>query len=613
MIAQDRGEALELEVVSVDTSTPGMLRLRLLTPTDHTGSVAAGDLQASIAGEPADATIQPAVADSMQVALVIDVSGSMRGEAIASARDSVADFVSLLPPSTEIAVISFGSTAEVVQGATLNRDPVLSAIDGLEAVGETSLYDGVLAAIQLPADAQRLPVVVLSDGGDTTSAASLDQVLDVVAASPHRIYGISLQTDESNPEALVSLAETSGGQVVAADSPAKIAELYATLAESLASEYEVTIPIDREGPATIALQLDDGAARFEWSGVVDLPEIEGHAAGLNVVAVEPATRVVPEPGLLAGPNLLGLGAGLVAAAFLALVVGWLGRSGSSNRPRRRRFESAGVKSRTLRFADLRRDTSQVVETAIRGTATDRLAAQLDSAGLKLRVGEMILINAGSTLAAGLLGLSTFGLAGLVAGIALGLSLPRLLVRFRCSRRAKAFERQLPDILVALANVMKVGYSMNRGLAAVAREAEEPAKSELNRAVVEARVGGDLVNALHGIAERMGSVDLGWVVDAISINITVGGELASLLERAAETVRSRATLRAQVAALTAEGRMSASVLLLLPPALTTFIAFSNPQYFDGIWAHPASYWLAGASTMMLVVGGLWIKKMVNAVG
>lgn len=601
----------QLDVVSIDWPVPGEMRLRVAAPVDDNGPVSLDQVSVTVAGQPMAATVRPVSADSMQVAVVIDVSGSMKGAPLAAAKESVARFVDQLPPTAQVSVVAFGPDVAVIQEATTDREAVLAAVRSLQAQGETSLYDGVLRAIQIPAQADRLPVVVLSDGGDTVSATGLDQLLSTVEAVPHRIYPIALGGEEGDRAILARLADASGGRMATTDNPAGLTELYDRLATSLAAEYEVSFPVSKEGPATIEISGAGTADGFGWSQVVDLPALPVELTRPDHASLQPATRVVPEPGLLAGPELLMVGAGLLGAALVAMIVVWLSGERSSSRLIRRDFRSKS-RNQSVVLDRMRDGGVQLVEGAMKAGAMANLANQLDAAGVKMRVGELILMAAGLGVGLGVAGLGLAGPVGLAVGAVLGLFAPRVYLKLRQNRRSKTFFNQLPDILVALANVLRVGYSMNRGLAAVAREVEEPARSELNRAIMEARVGGDLISALRGVADRTRSKDLVWVVDAIEINSAVGGDMVGVLETVAQTVRSRVTLHAQVAALTAEGKMSALVLLILPPGLTVFIAVSNPAYFDGIWVNPLAYWMAGAAVAFLVIGGLWIRKMIAAV-
>ena len=112
--------------------------------------------------------------------------------------------------------------------------------------------------------------------------------------------------------------------------------------------------------------------------------------------------------------------------------------------------------------------------------------------------------------------------------------------------------------------------------------------------------------------RLASKDMTWVVDAIEINQSVGGDLVEVLESVGTTIRERITLRAQVSALAAEGKMSASVLFALPPGLLVIISIVNPSYFEGLSDKPLAWGLVVGEVLLLGLGGMWLWKMVKAV-
>ncbi len=144
--------------------------------------------------------------------------------------------------------------------------------------------------------------------------------------------------------------------------------------------------------------------------------------------------------------------------------------------------------------------------------------------------------------------------------------PILTLEMRRKRRLRKFEMQLPDVLNLLAGSMRAGFSFNQGLEAVAEEASEPARRELQRVFTESRLGRPVEDALEESANRMYSVDLMWAVMAIRIQREVGGNLAELLDTVARTMTERERLKREILSLTAEGRLSGWVLGIFPAGL-----------------------------------------------
>ena len=237
---------------------------------------------------------------------------------------------------------------------------------------------------------------------------------------------------------------------------------------------------------------------------------------------------------------------------------------------------------------------------------------LEKAEIPLRVGEAFAIQVGLVIVALLLGFLLSGgniFGGLVLAI-LAAIIPTLYIKFKVGRRAKALESQLPDTLNLLASTLKAGYSFIQGMDAVGNEGDEPLAGEFRRTVNEARLGKDLDVALDDLSERVGSVDLLWSIVAIKIQREVGGNLAELLTTVADTMTARTRLRGEVAALTAEGRVSAMVLMMLPFGVGIAMYFLNPDYISVLWSGTLGYAAMGAALIAMAAGGLWMRKLID---
>ena len=149
-------------------------------------------------------------------------------------------------------------------------------------------------------------------------------------------------------------------------------------------------------------------------------------------------------------------------------------------------------------------------------------------------------------------------------VAVGLTFRRRGAGVSAAPPAESFTKQLPDTLNLLRGTLRAGFSLMQGIEAIASEVGDPMGVELRRVLAEARLGRPLDGALSDMATRLRSPDFEWAVMAIGIQREVGGNLAELLENVAETMRARERLRRDVKALTAEGRMSAIVIGIMPP-------------------------------------------------
>ncbi|GAB3201650.1 hypothetical protein GCM10027261_36680 [Geodermatophilus arenarius] len=238
-----------------------------------------------------------------------------------------------------------------------------------------------------------------------------------------------------------------------------------------------------------------------------------------------------------------------------------------------------------------------------------VASALERAGIATGPAEVVLLTGLATLVAGALG---WLLGGVLAGLLLALLVPlgaRVVVRLRTGRRQVRFADQLDDALQLMASSLRAGHSLLRAVDAVADQAPAPIGEEFARIVNETRVGRDLGAALDEVAARVDSDDFRWTAQAIAIHREVGGNLAEVLDTVGHTIRERNAIRRQVKALSAEGRLSAWVLMALPVGIVAFLAVTNPAYLSAFTGSLAGWVMVAVSAVLLVVGGLWLKKTV----
>ncbi len=173
---------------------------------------------------------------------------------------------------------------------------------------------------------------------------------------------------------------------------------------------------------------------------------------------------------------------------------------------------------------------------------------------------------------------------------------------------ESFEH-LPDTLQLIASALtRAGFSLAQAIDAVVREDLQPIAGEVSRALAEVRLGGNLEDGLDAIADRMDSDDLHWTVTAIRIQQGVGGNLAEILLTIAGTIRERAFLRRHVRALSA--RLSAYVLVALPVLIGIWLFASATQYMRPLYTTPVGELALGAAIVMVVLGTIWMRKMIN---
>jgi tight adherence protein B len=238
------------------------------------------------------------------------------------------------------------------------------------------------------------------------------------------------------------------------------------------------------------------------------------------------------------------------------------------------------------------------------------ASILEQAGVKLRPQDFALMVMAAILVAGAAGLLT---GGPLLGVVLAALVPlaaKIVLSQRTARRQKAFADQLDDSLQLMASSLRAGHSLLQALNSVSHETEEPTSEEFARVINEIRVGRPVGQTLEDAAARMRSEDFVWVTQAIAINREVGGNLAEVLDGVGDTIRERNQIRRQVKALSAEGRLSALVLMVLPLGVAGFLSISNPAYLLKLTHSLVGYGLLGGGVVLMTVGGLWLRKVVS---
>lgn len=243
---------------------------------------------------------------------------------------------------------------------------------------------------------------------------------------------------------------------------------------------------------------------------------------------------------------------------------------------------------------------------------DRIRHRLEGAGSHLESAEWLLLHTAVFVLTGLVGLllGTGNVVLFVLFLVVGAVGPWLYLGVRRGRRRKAFSAAVPETLQLMSGSLSAGLSLAQSAETVTREGADPVAAEFRRALVETRLGVPLEDALEGVADRFDSADLAWAVMAIRIQRQVGGNLAELLDTVAETMREREYVRRQVAALSAEGRLSAWVLGSLPVAFLAYLLLVNREYVMPLFEDPRGIVLIGGAALWLAVGAFWMSRLVR---
>ncbi len=260
----------------------------------------------------------------------------------------------------------------------------------------------------------------------------------------------------------------------------------------------------------------------------------------------------------------------------------------------------------------RRASSVLAKLVDREMLQERFDNFMELADLQLKPRQALLYVAGFEVILVVLFTSFVGSVGMAviwATVLLALGLMQL-VRGKQRSRRSAFEKALPDFLMMLASSLRAGLSLQRGIEAVSSEGDGEVERQLRRASTEIAMGVQPDAALAEVAERMKSQDMQWVVVAIDIQRKVGGNLATVLDLVADTIRGRETIRQEVRAVSSEGRMSANVLVALPIGVFLLLVFTRREYAQVLWVTPTGRALLFTTVALISTGMLWIRSMVN---
>jgi tight adherence protein B len=187
-------------------------------------------------------------------------------------------------------------------------------------------------------------------------------------------------------------------------------------------------------------------------------------------------------------------------------------------------------------------------------------------------------------------------------------LPLLYVQFKRNRRLHKIEQQLPDALDLIGRALRAGHSFSSGLKMVDEEMTGPIAREFGMTHDEVNFGVTLQQALTNLGQRIPLTDLRYFVIAVLIQRETGGNLTELLTNLSKLIRNRLQLHARIRVLTAEGRISAWTLGLLPFALAGLLNLGNPDFISVLWKDPAGIQLTQITLFVMALGGLWLWRL-----
>jgi tight adherence protein B len=545
------------------------------------------------------------------MSLLIDRSQSMRGKPLTDAANGARAFIAAKQPNDELSVIAFGSrpiTLSPFSTVRLDADVPLSHIKADSARG-TALYDAITqAARQLQGNP--LPgrvIIVLTDGADNASTGTIATAVAAVRQANASVYTIGIEGAGFTSDPLLQLASETGGQYFGASSTSDLTRVYGAIATALKKTWRVQY-------VTAAVPGDH--LRLTAS-------IVGEGSTTKLASIPPGeTTPLPEPSKLVPKNAYGPGGPLAVAIAVGALILFAclfflaGIRGSWVRtriaPHTGEAKGNSKQKRKERRSEMFASIFQATERTLGNLKQWRMISKmLERADVQLKTVEFFWIAVGSALVVAMFAF-LFGTSPviLIMLTAVAGMIPFAWVWLKMRKRLRAFENQLPDLLITIAASLKAGHSFKQGLQAVVDEGHPPANEEFKRVLTEASLGRPMDDALAEMAERMASKNFEFAITAVTIQRQVGGSLATLFDMVADTVRQRQQFARKIRALTAMGRMSAYTLIGIPFFLLGTITLANGTYMHPLYHSHAGHILMIVGLTMMAIGSAILKKIVS---
>jgi tight adherence protein B len=314
------------------------------------------------------------------------------------------------------------------------------------------------------------------------------------------------------------------------------------------------------------------------------------------------------------PTILLIGAVVLGALMIGSLV--LVFAGSNDRSRQRlaTLEAKGATSgeATVPTTGARVDNAPTLTRALENSEWGQaLQVGLIRAGWMLRPSEFValclLVGAGAAALVMLISHSL--IEGIIIGL-VGLVAPHFALKSRQQKRIKDLSAQLPDGLDMLAGSLRSGFSVLRAMQVVRSQMHPPIAEEFGRVVDEVQYGIPLEVALDNLIERTGSYDLELIVAAVQTQLAVGGNLAEIFDSIAEMIRERVRLLGELQAATAEGRLSAGILLAMPFVMALAVNVMSPGYLAPLFHTQMGLVLVGVALVMMGLGAIILRKLIE---
>jgi tight adherence protein B len=547
---------------------------------------------------------------SFDVVLAIDASNSVSGAPLQAAVAAARNFVQGLPAEVSVGVETFSDTVRVLQPVTSDHAAAIQSIDSISGTRQgTALYDSVTAASKMFSGKTQRNVVLLTDGHDVGSTATLGEAVSAAKRAHVGVFTVGLGS-QADASVLSTMAKRTGaGYLAAVES--NLSSIYGQLARELSSQVVLTYRSSLPAGAEVTVGVQSGAATDQ-----------------SIVLLPPAATTAAPSG---GGFHWALHGDLALAVVLgALFMGVFGVAllifGEAERTRRRRdlARRMGAPTRGQFIAPEEREArpggpaswlpEPVVSAAERlaeaGGLSASLEQRLERAGAPMTPGEFLILSAGAAVLGAILGWVIRGPVPALVLAALGAMTPYFVLRRKETKRVNLLHEQLPEVLMILASSLRAGHSFLQALETASKDVGDPSGPEFARVVAEIRLGRPSHEAMTALAERVGTEEFKWAVLGINVQREVGGNLAEILDTLAETVRERDAIQRQIKVLSGEARLSMKIMIALPPLMVLYIVAVNPDYMRLLWTTKVGWFMIVGACLFMSIGVFVVRKLVR---
>lgn len=242
---------------------------------------------------------------------------------------------------------------------------------------------------------------------------------------------------------------------------------------------------------------------------------------------------------------------------------------------------------------------------------EALARMIEQAGGGLLAHQVVVVSALLGVVGAITGaILLHTVPAMLLGAAVCLALPFLKLRYDRNRRMSKLEEQLPDAVDVIRRALRAGHPFSAALKLVAEDLEQPIAKEFELTFGDLNYGNDVRRAMLGLLDRVPSVTMMSFVTAVLLQRETGGNLAEILEQISKVVRGRFKFFRKVRTLSAEGRMSAWVLALVPLVLVAAISMTQPNYLPALFHDELGQKLIVGAVVLGLIGTLWIRKLLR---